>query len=312
MTGGGWLDRLPRLAGDLLDDWRLRPTGHVAARLLLAGAPGRGRRRHGRCAEGRLRRRRESLHEGLALQHWGGRGADGSSGPTRDDARCCWTAAGAGPRRLLGRRGMRGGRRALRPAPHPGDAAAGRRLVVRRAVAARARRAGPRLPVPRRYVDQALSLGPDLLAHEAASVVVHGDLHYANVMADDAGERLAIDPKPMAGDPHYEPAPMLWNRMDELSGPGAVGSGATACAAASTRWSTPPASTRRAPATGWSCGWCSTRGGRCRTRSAPIVADGGGAGLDHPLHRLDQGRPGLTKVESRASDGTFAAFATAG
>jgi streptomycin 6-kinase len=43
-------------------------------------------------------------------------------------------------------------------------------------------------------------------------------------MADDAGVWLAIDPKPMAGDPHYEPAPMLWNRMDELSGPGAVGS----------------------------------------------------------------------------------------
>ena len=43
-------------------------------------------------------------------------------------------------------------------------------------------------------------------------------------MADDAGEWLAIDPKPMAGDPHYEPAPMLWNRMDELTGPGAVGS----------------------------------------------------------------------------------------
>ena len=43
-------------------------------------------------------------------------------------------------------------------------------------------------------------------------------------MADPAGEWVAIDPKPMAGDPHYEPAPMLWNRMEELSGPGAVGS----------------------------------------------------------------------------------------
>ena len=25
-----------------------------------------------------------------------------------------------------------------------------------------------------------------------------------------------IDPKPMSGDPHYEPAPMLWNRWDEV------------------------------------------------------------------------------------------------
>ena len=38
------------------------------------------------------------------------------------------------------------------------------------------------------------------------------------------------------------------------------------------RWSTPPASTRRVPATGWWCGWCSTPAGRCRTRSAPVVA----------------------------------------
>ena len=29
------------------------------------------------------------------------------------------------------------------------------------------------------------------------------------------GSWLAIDPKPMSGDPHYEPAPMLWNRFDE-------------------------------------------------------------------------------------------------
>jgi streptomycin 6-kinase len=32
------------------------------------------------------------------------------------------------------------------------------------------------------------------------------------------GEWLVIDPKPMSGDPHYELAPMLWNRYDELSG----------------------------------------------------------------------------------------------
>ena len=30
-----------------------------------------------------------------------------------------------------------------------------------------------------------------------------------------------IDPKPMSGDPHYEPAPMLWNRWMESAGRGA-------------------------------------------------------------------------------------------
>ncbi|HEX6887189.1 MAG TPA: aminoglycoside phosphotransferase family protein, partial [Candidatus Nanopelagicales bacterium] len=33
-----------------------------------------------------------------------------------------------------------------------------------------------------------------------------------------AGQWLAIDPKPMSGDPHYELGPMLWNRYDELAG----------------------------------------------------------------------------------------------
>ncbi|MCZ0211817.1 phosphotransferase, partial [Streptomyces sp. UMAF16] len=43
------------------------------------------------------------------------------------------------------------------------------------------------LPVPRRYVEQALSIGPELLAHDTAPVVVHGDLHHHNVMADASG-----------------------------------------------------------------------------------------------------------------------------
>ena len=74
-------------------------------------------------------------------------------------------------------------------------------------------------------VEQALSLGRDLVA-DPASVgrIVHGDLHYENVLAAPAtlepgrGPWLVIDPKPMSGDPHYEPAPMLWNRFDEYAG----------------------------------------------------------------------------------------------
>ena len=68
-------------------------------------------------------------------------------------------------------------------------------------------------------VEQALSLGRDLVA-DPASVgrIVHGDLHYENVLAADREPWLVIDPKPMSGDPHYEPAPMLWNRFDEYAG----------------------------------------------------------------------------------------------
>lgn len=57
------------------------------------------------------------------------------------------------------------------------------------------------------------------MADPASSArVIHGDLHYANVLASERAPWLAIDPKPMNGDPHYEVAPMLWNRTEELTG----------------------------------------------------------------------------------------------
>ena len=85
------------------------------------------------------------------------------------------------------------------------------------AVARRPRPGSRDTPIPHRMVEQALSLGRDLVA-DPASVgrIVHGDLHYENVLAADREPWLVIDPKPMSGDPHYEPAPMLWNRWDEL------------------------------------------------------------------------------------------------
>jgi streptomycin 6-kinase len=74
-------------------------------------------------------------------------------------------------------------------------------------------------PVPRRMVEQAVSLARDFVRDEASNgVIIHGDLHYANVLAGDREPWLVIDPKPMSGDPHYEIAPMLWNRWEELEG----------------------------------------------------------------------------------------------
>jgi streptomycin 6-kinase len=74
-------------------------------------------------------------------------------------------------------------------------------------------------PVPRRLVDQAAALGRDLVADPASvGTMIHGDLHYENVLAADREPWLAIDPNPMSGDPHYEVAPMLWNRWPELAG----------------------------------------------------------------------------------------------
>jgi streptomycin 6-kinase len=71
-------------------------------------------------------------------------------------------------------------------------------------------------------VEQALHLGRALVSDDASTgVMIHGDLHYENVLAADREPWLVIDPKPMSGDPHYEPGPMLQNRWDEMVAPAA-------------------------------------------------------------------------------------------
>ena len=141
-------------------------------------------------------------------------------------------------------------------------------------------------------VEQALSLGRDLVA-DPASVgrIIHGDLHYENVLARRpravAGDRPEADvrrPALRAGADAVEPVRRA-----------APATCATACAAASTPWSTPPGSTRTGPATGSSSGWCSTPTGRSRTPSVPDrAARRRGAGVDHPVRRDHQGGPGLS------------------
>ncbi len=221
----GWLRRLPRRTEELLEEWRLTPVatalhGYCSLVVPVVDADG---------VAGALKVTfdgdRESLHEGLALQHWGGRGAVRlrRSDPHRRALLLDWlTGTDLGDAWDVEACEVVGGlyRRLHIPAmPQLASVASYVERWLRELD-----ELGRDIPVPRRYVEQALALGKDLLVDAAAPVVVHGDLHYANVMADDVGEWLAIDPKPMAGDPHYEPAPMLWNRMDELAGPGAVGS----------------------------------------------------------------------------------------
>jgi streptomycin 6-kinase len=166
----------------------------------------------------------ESEHEALVLQHWGGRGAVRllRADPrrralllerldTRDldelwDVEACEVVGG-----LYGRLHV--------PAPPQLRTVAS---YVQRWTAALA--GLPRdAPIPRRLVEQARSLAADLTADTTgAGRIVHGDLHGANVLAADREPWLVIDPKPMSGDPHYEPAPLLWNRWDEVVASGHV------------------------------------------------------------------------------------------
>ena len=74
-------------------------------------------------------------------------------------------------------------------------------------------------PLPRRLVEQAITLGTDLVTGPAdADRVLHGDLHYDKVLAGEREPWLVVAPRPINGDPHYELAPMLLHRWNELTG----------------------------------------------------------------------------------------------
>jgi len=49
-------------------------------------------------------------------------------------------------------------------------------------------------------------------------VLLHGDLHYENVLRSTREPWLAIDPKCFVGDPCFEAVAPLWNRLDEIVG----------------------------------------------------------------------------------------------
>lgn len=211
-----WLEGLPRLAGDLLDEWELEPDGATL---------------HGECAlvvpvrtaEARAAALKvswphwEAETEHVALQRWHGDGAvellradphrfalllervsttDLTTIPV-DDA----TTVIAGVYRRLH----------VPAPPHLRTLSSCVRDWSRRLTEL------PRdAPVPRRFVEQAAALGRTLAEDPVTDgTLIHTDLHYSNVLAAEREPWLVIDPKPLSGDPSFEVAPLLWNRWDE-------------------------------------------------------------------------------------------------
>jgi streptomycin 6-kinase len=213
-----WVDGLPARLEGLLVEWELAPDGWSMHGYCSIVVPVRTAAGEPAVLKVAFDEDEESAHEHLALRAWGGRGAvrllradprrramllerlHPTDLTTVPDLEACAVVAGLYPRLHL-------------PAPPPLRTVTS---YVERWSADLARM--PRnAPIPRRMVEQALSLARDFVADPASTgVIVHGDLHYLNVLAADREPWLVIDPKPMSGDPHFEPAPMLWNRMEEL------------------------------------------------------------------------------------------------
>lgn len=211
-----WVQSLPNLTRDLLTEWRLGVDGPPTSGYCSLAQPVRTQAGVPTVLKMGFPDR-ESEHEHLALRRWAGDGSVRllSADPHRralllerldttdlravSDLRACEIVAG-----LYGR---------LHVAPLP-------QLRTLQSYIERWNAdltALPRnAPIPRRLVEQAISLGHELLNDPGEVRVIHGDLHYENVLAGIREPWLVIDPKPINGDPHYEIAPMLWNRWDEL------------------------------------------------------------------------------------------------
>ena len=209
-----YLRRLPRLADELTDEWRLAydgaPTsGNTGLVLPVHTDDGRaGVLKIGYVHE-------DGAGESLALQLWGGRGA--AELWAADPRRGALLLERLGPDDLtsidvLGACHVVGELYGLihrPPSPRLTDV---RQLLGHWLADVRTL---PRDAVPSRFVEQALAAASRLTADEP-SAVVHGDLHYENVLSGVRRPWLVIDPKGFAGDPAYELGPMLWNRWAEL------------------------------------------------------------------------------------------------
>lgn len=76
-------------------------------------------------------------------------------------------------------------------------------------------------PIPQRWVETACVLARDLVA-SAGSALVHTDLHYGNVLAGSRQPWLAIDPRPVAGDPERSVPELMWWRLSMAARPAEV------------------------------------------------------------------------------------------
>ena len=206
----------PRVVRELLEEWRLTPDGEAFGDTVVPVRTSSGRPAVLKVSAPRP----ESEHEALALQHWHGRGAVQllRADPHRralllerlhrEDLTGLWDREACE---------IAGGLYRSLHVPAPPQFG----LLSSRAArwADQLEEAGRDAGVPPRMVEHARSLARDFAGDAATDgTLIHTDLHYANVLAGQREEWLAIDPEPLSGDPHFEVAPLLWHRVDEYEG----------------------------------------------------------------------------------------------
>lgn len=223
-AGRAWLAELPGRLQGVLERWELTPErvqypgGNISMVVLVRQADGTpAALKVGMVTP-------ETAHEHEALAHWGGRSAvrllraDPAEGAmllerlhgdvslrSLPEAKAILEAAGV-LRRLW-----------VAPAEgHPFVSVA--QWTDHLAELLRRRRELPWAADLRPLIDEALEVREELAAGPGAPepALLHGDFHHGNVLAADRLPWLAIDPKPLVGDPAYDLARLVRDRLETL------------------------------------------------------------------------------------------------
>ena len=220
-SGAAWLDRLPALVAGAADRWSLTVGPPFADLSYNYAAP--AERADGTRAVLKIGfPDQELLTEAEALRRYGGHGAvrlleaDLAQGvlllerlepgtpllSVEDDENA--TAIAANVLRRLWR---------SVPADHPFPTVADWGAGFARM---RDRFGGTTGPLPPALTDAAERQFAELLSSMAEPVLLHGDLHHANVLAAARDPWLAIDPKGIVGEPAYDTGAWLRNWLPDL------------------------------------------------------------------------------------------------
>ncbi|MCK2237230.1 MULTISPECIES: aminoglycoside phosphotransferase family protein [unclassified Crossiella] len=213
-----WLDRLPGVVGELCGYWGVEPEGpatHGAQALVVPVRSGEER-----YAIKVTWLDEDTRHEATALQRWAGNGAVRLLG--EDPAHGAMLLERLDETRSLEREphdeacGIIGNlaRRLWVPPPPSVPRLIDEALLW----AADAHHEWDRVgqPVPHRLVGRAVRAHIELTSGGYRPSLLHRDLDFAHVLAGRREPWLAIDPKPISGDPHYELLPLLRGRFAEL------------------------------------------------------------------------------------------------
>ena len=228
-SGHAWVAALPRLAADCLDRWALRSDGPPMCGAVALVLP--VRLADGTAAVLKLQPiDEETTGEPAALRAWDGHGAvrllrhDPNSGAMLLERLDADHTLATVPDDLAALQILSELLARLTAVTAPPRM---RRLAdIAAAMLDRVPHALALLPTTDRPLIQRCAGAVTELLPEAGDRLLHWDLHYDNVLASHPADHrepwLAIDPKPLAGDPGFELLAALHNRWDDVVATGNV------------------------------------------------------------------------------------------